>query len=201
MDPIPIQVLVSAGATLLSAVVGMWNGNRISRRSAERGEILQRGLLGKLLVDEIELRWDEISPDFAALGKLPPMDRLATLITTPIREDDFPVMKAIRDKFWDFHFLGNKEFVSSIIFAVVRLRDLIEAQTRATVLLAAWKESNFNYTELEPRNQQERKLWRDIRSLATDVGTFLGDLEAAIERVRPIVAALSPKQQSLVPFK
>src|SRR6478735_6389213 len=125
------QVLLGVGTTVL-AVAG---GYLISWFAAKWSEAKQKRLVHQLLRDEIEKRWK--GPLYSILHTCvegSPLSRLNKFAHIRLSQDDLPVCKAIHDRFWEFHFIGDEKFISGIMHVTVLMRDLVDISVKVPKL-------------------------------------------------------------------
>ena len=188
------QIVLTLLGAALSTILGFLGGFRVSTALSDRAEKRQRNLLTDLLIDEVLLRWERsLRPEVMATvdKKKDCFECLQEFLSFHIGAEDLPIMKAVNDKFWDFHFLGSKELISSIVFIVVRVRDLTDTRKWAEPLRDRWVVNMYQYTAIEPSDPHQRAEWFKINDFHKKMAGMLAELDGAMMAVK---GRLPPKK-------
>lgn len=185
----PLNTVVSVATTLVSVglgwLVGWW--------PARSAQLDKRKLIHSLLYDEVTLRWQgHMKTQLDRLCGLSGLPFVETLARASFHESDLRIVKVVGDGFADLSMIGDRKFVSTVVYCSVLMQDLTSAPAHARQVLEEYrqKEEELVRREKAPADLQrelDEALSMRMTAMHAEVVRLRDELNKALELVLRVV--------------
>lgn len=191
---------VSPAVSVVTTLLTVWVTYRAAMDAVQRPErerlAAQRSQIHDMLRDEINRRWRRnMRRDFIEIIKRPTMGQVRLIAGMELSLDDLPVLKCMRERFSEFHFVGDATFVSACVYASVLVHDLVDLRVWAKTLVKRAEAAPYL---LEPFCAADLDEWRAFRKDAEKFKLSLRDKVKRFDRVTTVIhSQLLPRRRRI----